>query len=877
MLLVLSLMALFLFFQDDVVPDRQKTSLKDLKLLNEGDQCDEGDLRLLIESNLKSLNESDHEIDYVPTISDVEDIIKLDHSDPDSPNVNHTSTAVREITTVSESSRIGETSTSTINEIIASSDSTAVDDKFYDLDNAKIYVKKPAFTISHGKKKRKQNQKHACGVCGKLVLHLGEHIFRHQGVEEVDNIIRKKKLNKSRVPFIDQEIFRNRGDHQHNLKVVANKSGELILSRRPAADFRTEDFGPCPKCYLWMLKANLPHHLSSCVCNDNSEKIPSQLKASLSTQSDMIVNRMPTDIPKLMINEVLGKFRNNAASSAARQDVLILLLGKHWWTRSKGIELTRRRYVAEKMLRAGRLLNCSRDLAGNMKLTMWELLRPKYFDILAKSAIKITCPQYEGDEEDMPSPSAAIKAKYDVSRMVQDKIMVCAKKSDESDDKHVKSVYQEMKCQAEEFANQVRNEWRFKVTSIAEAILKNRAIAKIDKLPLAEDLQILNEHLVRECNALDVTTEQVTFDQFVKNRDAIGARLYIFNRRRPLEVAGIKLTSYNNRKTSADIDDAVMKKLTGAEKRSFDELGLLQTKGKGQQIVPVLIPPECEKGLEWVATPSVREAAGVQANEYIFASDSKSSPVFSPTYALRQAAYEAGCKYPERIGGVLLRHYMATLTQAMSLTEFQFQHVLKHLGHSRKVHLENYRIDAPIIERVELGKILMMQDRNVQNEFTDIPLSSITFESILNASKEKNSSQSQRSVVSTAEDDTESHQRKEPDEEPDEDSDEELEERSDDICAKSQKRPSDDKSPTSNKKARIGPLQKRAHVSWSNLQDELRKLFSVCYDSLKTPRRGYISVRLQQNTVSDELKSRGVDKILKKLSADINKMKKMAK
>ena len=342
----------------------------------------------------------------------------------------------------------------------------------------------------------------------------------------------------------------------------------------------------------------------------------------------------------------------------------------------------------------------------------------------------------------------------------------------------------------------------------------------------------------------------------------------------------MKLSSYNNRRTSADIDDAVMKKLTGAEKQAFDELGLLQTKGKGQQIVPVLIPPECDKGLDWVATTSVRKAAGVLDNEYIFASGSHSSPVFSPTYALRQAAYEAGCKHPERIGGVLLRHYMATLTQALSLTEFQFQHVLKHLGHTRKVHLENYRIDAPVIERIELGKILMMQDRNVQNEFNDVPLSSITFESILNASKEKNCHQGQRSNdISTAEDQNKSHEKRS-NEEPDEGSDEGPDEGPDEsknVSVKLQKRPSDYKCPTSNKKVCRSPLtkkEKRVHVSWSNVEDELKKVFSVCYDGLKTPRRGYISLMLKQVSVSEELKSRGVEKIMKKISADVIKMKK---
>ena len=58
---------------------------------------------------------------------------------------------------------------------------------------------------TQGNEKRKQNQKHACGVCGKLVLHLGEHITPHQGIDEVDISITKKKLSKSRVPSIEQE------------------------------------------------------------------------------------------------------------------------------------------------------------------------------------------------------------------------------------------------------------------------------------------------------------------------------------------------------------------------------------------------------------------------------------------------------------------------------------------------------------------------------------------------------------------------------------------------------------------------------------------------------------------------------------------------
>ena len=182
--------------------------------------------------------------------------------------------------------------------------------------------------------------------------------------------------------------------------------------------------------------------------------------------------------------------------------------------------------------------------------------------------------------------------------------------------------------------------------------------------------------------------------------------------------------------------------------------------------------------------------------------------------------------------------------------------------------MENYRIDAPVIERIELGKILMMQDRNVQNKFNDVPLLSITFESILNASKEKTCHQGQRSnQISAAEDQNESHEKRS-DEGPDE---------SKNVSVKSQKRPSDYECPTSNKKVCRSPLtkkEKRVHVSWSNVEDELRKVFSVCYDELKTPRRGYITLMLKQVSVSQDLKSRGVERIMKKISADVNKMKK---
>ena len=75
----------------------------------------------------------------------------------------------------------------------------------------------------------------------------------------------------------------------------------------------------------------------------------------------------------------------------------------------------------------------------------------------------------------------------------------------------------------------------------------------------------------------------------------------------------------------------------------------------------------------------------------------------------------------------------------------------------------------------------------------------------------------------------------------------------------------------------LGLKVKFLHIFYLLIHGNTLKVFGTCYDSLTTPRRGYITVMLKQASVSEELKSRGVEKILKKISADVNKMKKKAK
>lgn len=368
---------------------------------------------------------------------------------------------------------------------------------------------------------------------------------------------------------------------------------------------------------------------------------------------------------------------------------------------------------------------------------------------------------------------------------------------------------------------------------------------------------------------MGVQKSEVQMKQFSRNCRTISARLLIFNRRRPIEVAGLTVTSYRNRSNGSNIDEPLIGHLQERELQVFNSLDLMTTEGKGSHIVPVLIPPECQEGLDWIAAEEVQKQVHLEEAPYLFATSSKFNPVFSPADALKDAARAADLKYPERIGGTAMRHYMATLAQTLSLTEFQFQHVLKHMGHTRKVHLENYRLSAPSVERLELGKILLMQDRNVQNMFLGRELSEVTFEEILSA--EPAEIQSESALPMATEDspgqvDNDSNSASGGASEGEEDAGAGMNETrymkrkytsGDDNDAgngNSKRSRGNKKRSCRHVKKRQGNV-KRTHKRWQAVEDEINTIFKKNFEDLVTPTRSEILKKLAQNDASEELRS----------------------
>ena len=159
-------------------------------------------------------------------------------------------------------------------------------------------------------------------------------------------------------------------------------------------------------------------------------------------------------------------------------------------------------------------------------IPMWDFLTPKHFDAVARAALAVSMTDYD-DEEELNSPSNAIKLKYDIQRLVNAKWAYILKNEGKA------SVSESCR----NFLDVMKIEWSDKVTRLARSILAERRLHKnsSDTIPDPNDIAKLVSYLKKELKT--ILKE--------KNRDyrkmamIVQTRLLIYNKRRSSEIDGV--------------------------------------------------------------------------------------------------------------------------------------------------------------------------------------------------------------------------------------------------------------------------------------------------------------------------------------------------
>lgn len=144
--------------------------------------------------------------------------------------------------------------------------------------------------------------------------------------------------------------------------------------------------------------------------------------------------------------------------------------------------------------------------------------------------------------------------------------------------------------------------------------IRNKKLCKLATLPLEED----------QNGAQIIANPYLEMQQYVEMRDLIVCRLTLFNARKGGKPSRLFMTEWANALEETWINKDNNETRSFGQKTSKWITGTYQT-GKGNQLVPILIPKDTFEPLRQLADMETRCIAGIaKQNQFVFASMSNS-------------------------------------------------------------------------------------------------------------------------------------------------------------------------------------------------------------------------------------------------------------
>ena len=195
---------------------------------------------------------------------------------------------------------------------------------------------------------------------------------------------------------------------------------------------------------------------------------------------------------------------------------------------------------------------------------------------------------------------------------------------------------------------------------------------KPTSLPIEEHLEKLRSYLRNEIKAAINRKSTITKRRYVHLRKVIITRLTLLNGRRGSEASRILLKDF-------------------AKGPQSNRYALAFIIGKENALVPVLIPKDCERGMNILTDPAARLAAGINIDhEFVFAYTQNSADNTTGYNEIRDICQLINIP---TITATAVRHRSSTLLWRMEgIDDATIRQFMDHLGHSTEVDKNIYAV-----------------------------------------------------------------------------------------------------------------------------------------------------------------------------------------
>ena len=538
------------------------------------------------------------------------------------------------------------------------------------------------------KKKKQKDKIHMCVFCGVGQTKLKRHLIAKHYAEKGMFLFLSSSGQQKKKEFMK---LRNAGDHCHNLKILKEKKGTLVVQRQKKGS-SNNDFVPCPNCLGYFLKKDLFRH--KCPCDGEGKR----KKKSVKEGRHLLPLDDDDDLTKL-----ISGFRDDNISTLITEDELLMSLGRHEYLRN-GNDKDRHVYIRNQLRETGRLLLALKEKV-DPNASLDKFIDPKYYKDIVKATRELT-----GFKSGVCKvPSLAKKIGGNISKCCTILKAEAIAKND-----------QELKTRCDDFQELHSIRWKIDISStVSRTLIENKKNNSKD-LPLLEDISKLSNHLKTESqNIRNQIQKEITEEKskspmmlhcnWVRLAELTLTTIILFNRKRQGEVSKMKVSEYTDGKANRHNRD-ILSELSQFEQDLCKTLSRIEITGKRGRTVPIILTEEVKKSTEMLM--SLRNQAGVHSdNPYFFARNNGSMCHIRGSDTLRKFTEEIPLTNPSLLRSTQLRKQIATMTQVLNLTNNELDIVAQYMGHDVNIHREYYRLPTSTLQVAKVSKILMSLDR----------------------------------------------------------------------------------------------------------------------------------------------------------------------
>lgn len=565
-------------------------------------------------------------------------------------------------------------------------------------------LKKTEVQMANNNQQRVWDKRHSCPYCHNMYAKLARHMEQmHSGELEVAATLALPKHSKERKKQWDQ--IRNRGNFNHNLKVINSEQGAIIPLRRPSSKARRDEYLPCTKCLGFASKKHLRKHTRTCKSYRSGTETGTEIttaKPHHYIQGSMALLPCGPADSSCFKNDIINRMAHDQVSLIVRNDPLILMYGmKLYQTHSKHPH--QHQYVKQKLRELGRLLQAAREENSSIK-RMEDCIDSVNFKSVVNAAKHIS--GYDETTKDFKTPSLAVHLGTSLKVCAGCVLSSALQTKDNLKEK-----------EANRFIKLCTLNWASEISGQATRSLDDSKYNKPKRIPVANDIKCLNEYLKHEAQRLTDDLREMKSDKTWRQLAEVTlVQVTLFNRKRSGEMSRMKLSEYKNgMKTSLDAGREVQETLSSFEKHLLHAISRFEIRGKRGRKVAVLVTTQYKHQIELLN--GTRSVGRIDPNNnYLFPRPGSSRTPLACSELLRRYSKICGAKEPIMLTSTNLRKHLGVTSQLLNLKKNELDLLATFMGHDIRIHRQYYRLPEDTLELVKVSKILLnLEEGKLQN------------------------------------------------------------------------------------------------------------------------------------------------------------------